>query len=57
MMPEADVVNLSSSDTEEALDLLFQGPAHSPQSLALNPHSDSDSDMFFICRVVFFMAP
>jgi hypothetical protein len=57
MMPKADVVNLSSSDTEEALDLLFQGPAHSPQSLALNPHSDSDSDMFFICRVVFFMAP
>jgi hypothetical protein len=56
MMPEADVVNLSSSDTEEALDLLFQGPAHSPQYLALNPHSDSDSDMFKDCPEVNDMA-
>jgi hypothetical protein len=45
-MPEADVVNPSSSDTEEALDLLFLGPAHGPYFSALNPHSGSDSDVF-----------
>jgi hypothetical protein len=46
MMPEYDVVNLSSSDTEEALDLLFLSPTHGPRSAASNPRSGSDSDMF-----------
>jgi hypothetical protein len=46
MMPEADVVNLSSSDTKEALDLLFRSPTHGSHSPALNPRSGTDSDMF-----------
>jgi hypothetical protein len=46
MMLEADVVNSPSSDTEEALDLLFLSPAHGPLSPASNPCSGSDSDMF-----------
>jgi hypothetical protein len=45
-MLKADVVNLLSSDTEEALDLLFLSPAHGPHSPASNPCSGSDSDMF-----------
>jgi hypothetical protein len=46
IMPKADVVNMSSSDTEEALDLLFQSPAHGSHSPASNPRSGTDSDMF-----------
>jgi hypothetical protein len=45
-MPEADVVNPSSSDTAEALDLLFSGAAHVHHSPASNPFLDSDSNMF-----------
>jgi hypothetical protein len=44
-MPEAPVVNLSSSDTKEALDLLFLSLAHGPHSSASNPRSGFDSDM------------
>jgi hypothetical protein len=45
-MPEADVVNSPSSDTEEALDLLILSPAHGPLSPASGPCSGSDSDVF-----------
>jgi hypothetical protein len=45
-MPKADVVNLSSSDTEEALNLLFLSPAHGCHSPASNPRSGFDSDEF-----------
>jgi hypothetical protein len=45
-MPEADMVNPSSSDTEEVLDLLFLSPARGHHSPALNLHSGSDSDAF-----------
>jgi hypothetical protein len=45
-MPEADMVNPSSSDTEEVLDLLFLSPARGHHSLALNLHLGSDSDAF-----------
>jgi hypothetical protein len=44
-MPEANVVNPSSSDTEEALDLLFLCPTHGPHSPSLNPCSCFDSDV------------
>jgi hypothetical protein len=46
MMPEADVVNPSSSDTEEALNLLFLCPPRGSQSPSLSPRSGSDSDVF-----------
>jgi hypothetical protein len=46
MMPEADVVNSPSSDTEEALDLLILSPAHGPLSPASGPCLGSDSDVF-----------
>jgi hypothetical protein len=46
MMPEANVVNPLSSDTEGALDLLFLSPAHGPHSPASNPHLGSISDVF-----------
>jgi hypothetical protein len=45
-MPKADMVDLSSSDTEEVLELLSLSPAcgyHSPLS---NLRSSSDSDLF-----------
>jgi hypothetical protein len=45
-MPEAEMVNPSSSDTEGALDLLFLSPARGPHSLFSNPYSSSDSDLF-----------
>jgi hypothetical protein len=45
-MPEADVVNPSSSDTEEALNLLFLCPPRGSQSPSLSPRSGSDSDVF-----------
>jgi hypothetical protein len=45
-MPEAEVMNSPSSDTEEALDLLFLSLAHGPLSPASNPRSGSDSDIF-----------
>jgi hypothetical protein len=45
-MPKADMVDLSSSDTEEVLELLSLSPTcgyHSPLS---NLRSSSDSDLF-----------
>jgi hypothetical protein len=45
-MPEADMVNPSSSDTEEALDLVFLSPTHCPCSPASNLLSGSNSDVF-----------
>jgi hypothetical protein len=39
--PKVDVLNPSSSDTEEALNLLFLSPAHGPQSPASKPHLGS----------------
>jgi hypothetical protein len=44
--PEADMVDLSSSDTEEALELLSLSPAHGYHPPLLNLGSSSDSDMF-----------
>jgi hypothetical protein len=46
MMPEVDVVNLSSSDIEEAFDLVFLSPVHGPHSPTLNPRSGSNSNVF-----------
>jgi hypothetical protein len=48
---EPDVVTLSSSDTEEALDFLFMRPVHGSSSRllegdALEPSSSSGSDLF-----------
>jgi hypothetical protein len=43
---KADVVNLSSSDTEEALKLLSLCPTHGPHSLLSNLCSSSDSELF-----------
>jgi hypothetical protein len=43
---EADVVNLSSSDTEEALGFLSLCPARGPCSPLLNLHSSFGSDLF-----------
>jgi hypothetical protein len=40
------VVTLSSSDTEEALELLFPGPDHDPVSRVSEPSSCSDNDLF-----------
>jgi hypothetical protein len=45
-IPKVDVMNLSSSDTEGALNLLFLSPARGPHSLFSNPYSSSDSDLF-----------
>jgi hypothetical protein len=52
MMHDADVVNSPSSDTEEALDLLFLSPAYGPLSPASNPRSGSDCDIFEDCSEV-----
>jgi hypothetical protein len=41
-----DVVTLSSSDTEEALELLFLSPGHDLVSRVSEPSSCSDSDLF-----------
>jgi hypothetical protein len=46
MTHEADMLNPSSSDTEEALDLLSLSPAHDPRSLVSKPRSSSDDDLF-----------
>jgi hypothetical protein len=46
MMPEVDVVNLSSSDIEEAFDLVFLSHVHGPHSPTLNPRSGSNSNVF-----------
>jgi hypothetical protein len=43
---EPDVVTLSSSDTEEALELLFPHPDHDHVSRVLEPSSCSGSDLF-----------
>jgi hypothetical protein len=43
---KADVIDLSSSDTEEALDLLYLCPAHGPHYPLSNFHSSFDSDLF-----------
>jgi hypothetical protein len=40
------VVTLSSSDTEEALELLFLSPAHGPPSRPSDLCSSSGSDLF-----------
>jgi hypothetical protein len=40
------VINLSSSDTEEALELLSLSPARGPHSPLSNIHSSSDSALF-----------
>jgi hypothetical protein len=45
-MVVANMVNLSSSDTKEALDLLFLCPARHPCFPVLKPHSCSDDDLF-----------
>jgi hypothetical protein len=45
-MPRADMVHPSSSDTKEALDLLFLSPIHGPHSPVLNLCLGSDSDAF-----------
>jgi hypothetical protein len=45
-MPEANMVHLSSSDTEEALDLFFLCPAHGPHFAILSPCSGFDKDAF-----------
>jgi hypothetical protein len=41
-----DVMTLSSSDTEEALELLSQSPTHVPPSRPSDPCSSSGSDLF-----------
>jgi hypothetical protein len=43
---EADVVTLSSSDTEEAIELLSLTPARGPHSPLLELRSSSSSDLF-----------
>jgi hypothetical protein len=43
-IPDANVGNPSSSDTEELLDLLFPSPARDPRSPALRLCMSSDSD-------------
>jgi hypothetical protein len=43
---EGNAVNLSSSDTEEALELLSPSPARGPRSPILNLRSSFDSDLF-----------
>jgi hypothetical protein len=43
---EHDVVVLSSSDTEEVLELLFQNPNRDPISRVSEVSSSSDSDQF-----------
>jgi hypothetical protein len=45
-MPEADMADLSSSDTEEALELLPLSPTHGYHSPLLNLRSSSDSELF-----------
>jgi hypothetical protein len=43
---KAEAVNLSSSDTEEALELLSLSPARGPRSPILDLRSSSSSDLF-----------
>jgi hypothetical protein len=43
---EPDVVTLSSSFTEEALELLFSGPPHNSVSRVSEPSCNSNSDQF-----------
>jgi hypothetical protein len=45
-MPKADMVDLSSSDIEEALELLSLSPARGYHTPLLNLQSSSDSDFF-----------
>jgi hypothetical protein len=45
-LAEPDVVTLSSSGTEEALELLFSGPPHDSISHVSEPTCSSDSDQF-----------
>jgi hypothetical protein len=45
-MTRADVPSLSSSDTEEALELLSLRPAHGPHSPLLELRSSSDIELF-----------
>jgi hypothetical protein len=45
-MPKADMVNLSSSDSEEALELLSLRPAHGYHSPLLNIRSSFDCELF-----------
>jgi hypothetical protein len=45
-MVEADMVNPSSSDTEEVLDLLFLCPIRDHHSPVLKPRSSSNDDLF-----------
>jgi hypothetical protein len=45
-MPEAGMVDLSSSDTEESLVLLSLSPAHGYHSPLSNLQSSSNSDLF-----------
>jgi hypothetical protein len=45
-MPEADMVDLSSSDTEEVLELLPLSPTHGYPSLLSDLRSGSDSELF-----------
>jgi hypothetical protein len=44
------VINLSSSDIEEALELLSLSPAHGPHSPLSNLCLSSDSDLFEVSR-------
>jgi hypothetical protein len=43
---KADVATLSSSDTEEELELLSLSPTRGPRSPLLEPRSSSGSDLF-----------
>jgi hypothetical protein len=45
-MPKADMVDLSSSNTEEAIELLSLSPARGYPSLLSNLRSSSNSDLF-----------
>jgi hypothetical protein len=45
-MPEADMVDLSSSDTEEVLELLPLSPTPGYPSLLSDLRSGSDSELF-----------
>jgi hypothetical protein len=45
-MPDVDMVDLSSSDTEEALKLLPLSPTRGCHFALSNPRSSSDSELF-----------
>jgi hypothetical protein len=46
---DPDVVTFSSSDTKEALELLFLSPNRDPLSRVSEPSSSSDNDLFEDC--------